>query len=69
MAVDHVDRVAEETAVAVVGTRTAVAAVLGGDGDAPPGVDVAATRVHVAAADDESERALEVVADGEKRVE
>ena len=68
MAVDHVDRVAEETAVAVVGTRTAVAAVLGGDGDAPR-VDVAAPRVDVAAADDESERVLEVVADGETRVE
>ena len=68
MAVDHVDRVAEETAVAVVGTRTAVAAVLGGDGDATR-VDVAAPRVDVAAADDESERVLEVVADGETRVE
>lgn len=61
MAVDHVDRDAEETAVAVVRTRTAVAAVFGGEADA--------TRVDVAAADDESERILEVVADGETRVE
>jgi len=61
VAVDHVDRDAEETAVAVVRTRTAVAAVFGGEPDA--------MRVDVAAADDESERIHEVVADGETRVE